>query len=290
MIRFGSVLQKNWDWRAAGNFMFGGTGSALMAMTAIASYPHSPPWAVSLTALAFVGLGLGLVWLEIGRPWRFLHVYFHPQTSWMTREGSVAVLLFLSALAGIVLQSTMLIAAAGVFGLLFLYCQSRILQASKGIPVWREPAISPLLISTGLAEGTGVLTLVVLAGPGDKRWLVEVFLLLLVIRTWAWFNYCGALQKSQAPVAALDKLKGVQNSFLIAGNLLPLLLAIAYLVGDSNSLLVPALLLAVVTGWQMKFTVIAKAAMVQGYRLGKLQRGRPIPKSPVRRSGDPWRA
>jgi hypothetical protein len=29
MIRFGSYLQTHWDWRAAGNFMFGSTGRVL---------------------------------------------------------------------------------------------------------------------------------------------------------------------------------------------------------------------------------------------------------------------
>ena len=40
---------------------------------------------------AFIGAGLTCVWLEIGRPLRAINVFFHPQTSWMTREGIVAV-------------------------------------------------------------------------------------------------------------------------------------------------------------------------------------------------------
>src|SRR5690606_21379031 len=51
--KFGSYLQPNWDWRAAGNFMFGGTGSALMLLTAMASFPDAPPLPLGLTALAF---------------------------------------------------------------------------------------------------------------------------------------------------------------------------------------------------------------------------------------------
>lgn len=81
MKRFNSVLQTNWDWRAAGNFMFGGTGSSLLLMTAAATYPESPPLLLGLASLLFVGLGLLLVWLEMGRPWRFLNVFYHPHTS-----------------------------------------------------------------------------------------------------------------------------------------------------------------------------------------------------------------
>ncbi len=46
-------------------------------------------------AMAFVGAGLFCVWLEIGRPWRFLNVFRHPARSWMTREAIIAIVLFI---------------------------------------------------------------------------------------------------------------------------------------------------------------------------------------------------
>jgi len=100
--------------------MFGGTGCGLILMTAAASYPASPPLALALQALAFIGLGLFLVWLEIGRPWRALHVFFHPQTSWMTREGSVGTVLFPVALAGLIWDIPAMVALAGLLGLTYL--------------------------------------------------------------------------------------------------------------------------------------------------------------------------
>jgi len=42
-------------------------------------------------------------------------------------------------------------------------------------------------------------------------------------------------------------------------------------------------------GWYLKFVIVTSAAQVQGYGVGKLQRGRPVFKKPVRREGDPWR-
>ena len=159
---FGNILQTQWDWRAAGNFMFGGSGGALILMAAIASWPGTPNLVIGLAALVFVGLGLFLVWLEIGRPWRFLHVFFHPQTSWMTREASVSVLLFAATFTGVLMQAPGLLAAAGLLGFLFLYCQGRILRASKGIPAWREPAVVPLIMSTGLAEGAAILSILLI--------------------------------------------------------------------------------------------------------------------------------
>jgi phenylacetyl-CoA:acceptor oxidoreductase subunit 2 len=187
--RFYDVLQTCWDWRAAGNFMFGGTGSALMLMIAINSFPDTPPLPLGLTALVFIGLGLFLVWLEIGRPWRFIHTYFHPQTSWMTREASAAILLFPVAFIGIVFKIPAMITLAGLLGLLFLYCQARILLASKGIPAWREPTILPLIIGTGLVEGTASLLLFLLILDSVQEWILYLLLILLAIRIQSWMKY-----------------------------------------------------------------------------------------------------
>ena len=90
--------QTNWDWRAAGNFIGGGTGTGLLFFATLAAGSADAYRIMALVALAFVGGGLTCVWLEIGRPLRAINVFFHPQTSWMTREGIVAVPLFLTCL------------------------------------------------------------------------------------------------------------------------------------------------------------------------------------------------
>lgn len=290
MIKFGSYLQPNWDWRAAGNFMFGGTGSALMLFTALATWPNSPPAPLAIAALAFVAGGLLLVWLEIGRTWRFINVLFHPQRSWMTREASVATLLFILAVTGLLWGNAILIACAGVVGLLFLYCQARILRASKGIPAWREPALQPLVMGTGLSEGCAVV-LVALGQDSPVR-VTGVYLLLalLVLRSGAWFNYLAALRRAGAPKGALERLRKIQGLFLFGGNLVPIGLGLAYLFMRLNWLLASACVLALLAGWHMKFVLVAKASYVQGYGIGKLKKGRPRPRKPVRRMGDPWKA
>ena len=288
MSTFGNALQTQWDWRAAGNFMFGGSGGALILMAAIASWPGTPNLVIGLAALLFVGLGLFLVWLEIGRPWRFLHVFFHPQTSWMTREASVSVLLFAATFTGVLMQAPGLLAAAGLLGFLFLYCQGRILRASKGIPAWREPAVVPLIINTGLAEGAAILSILLIVSNAGQVWLLYLLMGLLGCRLISWRHYRQQLASNNAPPAALKILDGINNAQIILGNALPLLLlATIILVPD---LLAPLALLACILatagGWLMKFTIIAKAAKVQGYALGKLQKGRPNIKPPVRREKD----
>ena len=285
---FGNALQTQWDWRAAGNFMFGGTGGALILMAAIAAWPGTPTLVIGLAALIFVGLGLFLVWLEIGRPWRFLHVFFHPQTSWMTREASVSVLLFATTFMGVLLQAPTLLAAAGLLGFLFLYCQGRILKASKGIPAWREPAVVPLVISTGLAEGAAILSILLILSNAEQMWLLYLLMGLLACRLVSWNHYRQRLAANKAPPAALKILDSINRPHVILGNALPLLLLVTVIVQPEllGPLALLACILATASGWLMKFTIITRAAKVQGYALGKLQKGRPTIKPPVRREKD----
>ena len=153
--------QTNWDWRAAGNFMGGGAGAGLVVWSVL-SGAHP---ALLVIGLALIGAGLLCVWAEIGRPLRALHVFFNPQTSWMTREGLVAMLLMPVGLASAVLWPQ-LAPAAALLAVGFIYCQARILHMAKGIPAWREPRVVPLIVATGLVEGGGLLMLV---APGSFR-------------------------------------------------------------------------------------------------------------------------
>jgi phenylacetyl-CoA:acceptor oxidoreductase subunit 2 len=89
-----SRLQRFWDLRAACNFIGGGTGCGLLFWAAIGLAGGLPYFPAALIGLMFVGAGLFMVWLEIGKPWRAFNLFFRPQTSWMTREGIVSLPLF----------------------------------------------------------------------------------------------------------------------------------------------------------------------------------------------------
>lgn len=273
-MRFGSIHQENWDWRAAGNFMFGGTGGSLMFMTAAANFPESPPAALGLASLVIVAAGLGLVWLEIGRPMRFLNVYFNLRTSWMTREAAVAAILFVLALAGVVLGQSILIGLAGLAGLAFVYCQAMMLKASKGIPAWRLPAIVPLVISTGLSEGTALLLLIILFTAPAPDWLSYLLLAFVILRALAWSNYKTKLAGAKAPKASLDVLAGINLNMQIFGGALPVILILLPLAWPDTASMLNAIAaaLVVLTGWYMKFTIVTRAAQTQGYALGQPRR------------------
>jgi phenylacetyl-CoA:acceptor oxidoreductase subunit 2 len=278
MIRFATVLQSHWDWRAAGNFVLGGAGSSLLAWSALAALGGAVLLWPVLLALALVGAGLGCVWLEIGRPWRALNVFRHPQRSWMTREGLVATLTFALGLGAAATNAVALLIAAGIAGIGFLYCQARILTAAKGVPAWREPAIVPLIIVTGLAEGNALLALLAGAGGVRPAWLPWTLAALVLLRALVWRRYrdglaaTGAPAATQARLARIDPLP-VGGGWVAAG----LAVGAAFASTPAAAALLPlAGIAAVAGGWAMKFTIVTRAAHLQGYAFGRLRHGHPL--------------
>lgn len=288
MMRFGSQLQTNWDWRAACNFMFGGTGGALLVVLALFGMQGTASGAAVAIALVFVGFGLFMVWLEIGRPWRFLHVFFHPQTSWMSREASVGMVLFPVAIAGVWLDSSSMFTLAALLGLVFLYCQARILKAARGVPAWRAPAIVPLIVTTGFAEGLGAALIYAAITGLPTVEILLALLLALIARAWAWYAYRDALHRAQAPPGTLSVLQTLHVQLVLYGVVLP---AVAAFIALKGVFAIPTAIIAglatLLSGWGLKYVLVVKASFKQGYGIGKLRSGRPKPKPPVRRDGDP---
>ncbi len=269
------TLQTVWDWRAAGNFIGGGSGTGLLLVTAVAALTGSAVLIPSLIGLAFVALGLSLVWLEIGRPLRALHVFFHPQTSWMTREASVAGPLMLVGLLTLWLQWLGLVIVLALLAALFLYCQARILHASRGIPVWRTPRIVPLIITTGVLEGAALFLVFLPLLPtetlaGAERAAQVLLLAFAVLRFGSWRSYRSGLE-GDAPIAALEVLKGSETVVTVIGSVAPALLVIGALMAPqfSAELGVTAGLLAAISGWFLKFMIITRASYNQGYALAR---------------------
>lgn len=272
------TLQRHWDIRAAGNFIGGGTGSGLIIGAAIAGQNFAPALFVGLV---FVALGLGMVFLEIGRPWRTLNVFLHPQTSWMTREGVMALpLLGFGGLAllvhwggGPVSAVSALKIVTGISACGFLYCQARILRAAKGIPAWREPALTPFMLSTGLTEGMGVLSIFAAFGLAPS-WVIAAALGLALLRAAAWQRYNSNMERAKAPVASLDALRRIALPFLLVGTGVPVLsFAVAMLRPEFAAAAAFGGLFLTASGWWTKLTIMTKAAAT---------RGMAIPRAPVR--------
>lgn len=264
--------QTSWDGRAAGNFIGGGLGCGLIVATALSGAQGPTLALLMLAGLAFVGLGLFSVFLEIGRPLRAARVIMNPRRSWMSREalaGAVLMPLGLGAAAGM----RVFVVLAALAALVFLYCQVRILQAAKGIPAWREPLTVPLLLATGLAEGFGIFWLAApwhgLASP--LPW--ALFGALLALRYVLRLAWRRRLAGRAAPAArrAIDEAGHVFD----AGTLLPLVIVLGVLatpLGAPWLLPLQALagLLAAVSGAWFKYSLVTRAAYNQGYALAHL--------------------
>ena len=221
--------QQHWDWKAAGNFICGGMGSGLFLFTAVASLRYGGLAPLGLVALGLVGLGLFLVLLKIGRPLRSIYVLRQPQRSWMAREAWIAAFFF--PLAGLALwsQAPALLVAAAVTAVLFLCSQAMILKEAKGIPAWRVFWILPLVIVTGLAEGSG-LFLAAVAQIAAHDPLAQVAAVIAValaaLRAWIWRSYQAVLAAQGAPTRTLAILHDFRPWFFIGGLAVPSVLII----------------------------------------------------------------
>ncbi len=263
-------LQPNWDWRAAGNFVGGGSGTGiLVAVAALVPASAASTRLAIVVALALIAIGLALVWLEIGRPWRFLNVYRQPARSWMTREAYAALPVFAFGLLALGFPDPIMTGAAAIFALVFLYCQARILQAAKGIPAWRVPFFLPLVIATGLTEGAGFFVLLTVL-DGSKSAAAPILLAALLVARIAFGSaYHRQLAHSGAPTATMAVLDRWKSSFLLLGEILPLAaLCAGWLVpsmmGGASAL---AAVCAIAAGWSLKFVIVTRAAYTQGFAL-----------------------
>jgi phenylacetyl-CoA:acceptor oxidoreductase subunit 2 len=265
--------QESWDARAAGNFMCGGAGAGLIVFTALSGARGGALTGLMLAGLALVGVGLFCVFLETGRPLRAINVLFNPRTSWMSREAIAAALLFaagLSAAAGI----APLVWVAAALALVFVYCQARMLQAAKGIPAWREPLLVPLIVTTGLAEGGGLLLLALPLTGVVTPLLLVVFGLLVLARIALWQAYRRRLARTLARGAAgaLDRAGRILR---VAGTPVPLALVAVILVGAVSGVQGPVLAAiagaaAAFAGAYLKFTLVTRAGFNQGFALAHL--------------------
>jgi len=262
-------IQRHWDWRAAGNFVFGGAGSGLLLAAALA-LPLGPARAVSLPlGLTLVGLGLFCVWLEIGRPLRALHVFFNPWTSWMTREAFAGVVLFAATFYAFFRPGAEAEVLFGASALVFAWCQGRILKASKGIPAWREPRVVPFILATALSEGSALAILLALAYGSQDRLLYGLFAAAVLARAIAWAAYSARVlpKLTGAPGVALASVSPLLLWFGTFGALALVAAASALPRMYAWPLAALGALGALAAGWHAKRTIVSRASLNQGFSL-----------------------
>jgi len=192
----------------------------------------------------------------------------------MARESVAAVVLFALALAGMGWRQPILVGLAGLAGLAFLYCQARMLRASKGIPAWRLPAISPLVILTGLSEGAALFLLLYLLTASPPNRLSSLLLALIILRACASWNYHAKLARANAARATRNTVTSMHRNMLIFGAILPVILMLTAWGVPSAALPLNSIAAALVllSGWYLKFTLVTGGAHLQGFALGQPRR------------------
>jgi Fe-S-cluster-containing dehydrogenase component/DMSO reductase anchor subunit len=264
--------QQHWDWKAAGNFIFGGAGAGLFAIAAAASLAGYPLFPLGLAALALVGVGLLCVLAKIGRPWRFIYVLRQPWRSWMAREAWVACAFFPVGLAAMWFDAPAFALAGELIALAYLFSQAMILQAAKGIPAWRTPLMLPLIVATGLAEGSGCFliaaALLLSLWPAATAAAILV-LLAAVLRAGVWQAYLAALAREGAPTRSLAVLDSSRPWFFLCGLAAPFgLIAAGFLFAAAAPYLFAlAGAASFAAGGALKFILVTRAGFNQGFAL-----------------------
>ncbi len=271
-------LQHSWDSRAACNFIGGGSGAGLLVAATAAKFTGWPYFPAGVLAIALICFGLSMVWLEIGRPFRALNVFFNTQTSWMSREAILALPLLAFAGAAVItdqnvvtlpdpisLPATPFVLSSGVLALAFLFSQARILRASQGVPAWREPSLQTVIVVTGIVEGLGLLLILGLFVAIPPAWIVPATIVALVARTAAWEHY-----RHRVTLAAPEPAVAALGRASIVIHLLGHLVAAALLIGSLMlpTAVAPAALAGLslfATGAWLKFIVVTRAAFTQGF-------------------------
>jgi len=172
-----------------------GAGYGLMAwIGAIAFYHYADGSPIEpmrvfalamLAALILVSVGLLSSTLHLGKPLRAWRAFSQWRTSWLSREGVMAVVAYLPAfglLLGVVRKSgaampMLLSAAVVVCALLTVICTAMIYASLKPIPAWRHWLVVPGYLAFALLSGAALLAALPGAAAAGRSAMTAVVLL-----------------------------------------------------------------------------------------------------------------
>ena len=173
-------------------------------------------------------------------------------------------------------------AFAAVSAAVFLLCQAKILHRARGIPAWRVGLMPWMLGATALLEGAGALAVVVALfgaswrSSGWTSFVIGSLVVLAVLNAALWRTYVGSARDNGIPPLSRRVLHPFTPTLHALPHAAPAVLAIlAWLVPSfAAALLALAGIAAIAGGAGWKYTVIVRAAYMQGFDLRKMpQRG-----------------
>ena len=155
-------------------------------------------------ALMLISAGLLSSMGHLGRPERAWRAFSQWRTSWLSREGVLAMATFVPA--GLLAAGWLLVGEPGriwsLLGLLAaglalatVWATGMIYQSLTPIRAWSQPSVAPIYVLLALATG-GVLTLLVLRLTGEEPagldWITAAMLLLaLALKRHYWASIDG---------------------------------------------------------------------------------------------------
>jgi len=145
-------------------------------------------------SFALVVSGAVVLILDIGHKLRLRHVFSHFRTSWVSR-GAISVLVFLCATSLLLLaryfsasfgyypQVELVLKAAGACAsLTVMVYPAFVLAASRSIPLWHQPVLTPLMFAQSAISGLAAVSIVgAVTGQGSAySWAMDSGTLVLI--------------------------------------------------------------------------------------------------------------
>lgn len=146
-----------------------------------------------LVGLLLVTAGLLTSSLHLGHPGRAWRAFSEWRTSWLSREGVIAVLTYPPALLftagwipGLLPPGLMPVTAlaTAALSMLTVICTAMIYASLKTIPRWHNAWVMPVYLLMSLASG-GLLCLLVLGSSGRLTTLSSMLILLILMIAWS---------------------------------------------------------------------------------------------------------
>jgi len=167
-----------------------------------------------LLALALIAGGLISSTLHLGNPQRAWRALSQWKTSWLSREGVLAILTFIPlticAYAAIFHDRHLVIPGllAAVLSLVTVYCTAMIYGSLKTVQLWSQPLTPVIYLLFSLASGSTVGTLLAVTGASSP-WLLAVLAIMSTIAAWFVKRRWRTDGKAVAPLSTPETATGL---------------------------------------------------------------------------------
>lgn len=174
--------------------------------------PLSAVTVALLVGSALVGIGLFSSTLHLGKPLRAWRAFSQWRTSWLSREGVMAVVTYLPVVGlGVWLSTlgthhdfdalvlTLLAAALAICALITVVCTAMIYASLPPIPAWRHRLVVPVYLAFAMLGGAALLAALPGAHSAQRMSLVLVVLLAPLTAAFK-LAYWRAIDRTPLPV------------------------------------------------------------------------------------------